>query len=343
MEAMIMMMMRYPLSAVLGAGLLFGCGGDTARDESADPGTLTAPTSPAAPLDLFVDEAPPAAQLVFVARERPADMDGRPGAVFVPFSTFSIERDGIPNEFPPADSLAALLEAAGVRGDRVVIVGDPIPAGRAWTAFDYLGLADRAVLLDGGPGALATAPGTAPATAQSTTPAATAPAAARDTGSGTPAPPTGATRAGPDTPVRSDTPGRLDIAVRDDMIVDAAWVHERLDDADVVIIDARPPAEYSGATPGDGITRPGHIPGARNLFWQTLVQSPDEPRLKDEAELRRLFEEAGVRDGVTIVAYCRTGGQSAFLYTVARHLGYDVRLYDGSFVDWSRTDYPVER
>lgn len=30
-------------------------------------------------------------------------------------------------------------------------------------------------------------------------------------------------------------------------------------------------------------------------------------------------------------------------YTVARHLGYDVRLYDGSYIDWSRTEYPVER
>ena len=56
-----------------------------------------------------------------------------------------------------------------------------------------------------------------------------------------------------------------------------------------------------------------------------------------------LFEQAGARPGTTVVAYCRTGGQASFLYTVARHLGYDVRLYDGSFIDWSRTDYPVER
>jgi thiosulfate/3-mercaptopyruvate sulfurtransferase len=125
--------------------------------------------------------------------------------------------------------------------------------------------------------------------------------------------------------------------------VDAAWVHERLNDDGFAIIDARPPAEFSGETPGEGITRPGHIPGARNLFWQDLVESADNPRLKDEAELRRLFREAGAEPGRTVVAYCRTGGQSAFLYTVARHLGYDVRMYDGSFIDWSRTQYPVER
>jgi thiosulfate/3-mercaptopyruvate sulfurtransferase len=110
-----------------------------------------------------------------------------------------------------------------------------------------------------------------------------------------------------------------------------------------VILDARPPAEFSGEVPGADVGRPGHIPGARNLFWQDLVRSPEEPRLKDEAELRRLFEAAGVGPGDTVVAYCRTGGQASFLYTVASHLGYDVVLYDGSFVDWSRTDYPVAR
>jgi thiosulfate/3-mercaptopyruvate sulfurtransferase len=127
------------------------------------------------------------------------------------------------------------------------------------------------------------------------------------------------------------------------MIVDAQWVRERLDDPGVAILDARPPAEFSGETPGEGIGRPGHIPGARNVFWQTLVRSPDDARLKDETELRRMFEEAGAAPGDTVVAYCRTGGQASFLYTVARHLGYDVRLYDGSYVDWSRTEYPVER
>jgi rhodanese-related sulfurtransferase len=105
--------------------------------------------------------------------------------------------------------------------------------------------------------------------------------------------------------------------VRDDMIVDAAWVHDRLNDNSYAIIDARPPAEFSGATPGDGIDRPGHIPGARNLFWQDLVESADNPRLKDEAELRSLFQAAGAEPGRTVVAYCRTGGQAAFLYTVA--------------------------
>jgi thiosulfate/3-mercaptopyruvate sulfurtransferase len=292
--------------SMLSAALLLACGQDT-RPHDADPGPpAAAANADRAQTDLFVAAPTAAAQLVFVGQDsaiRPAD---RPDAAFVPFSTFSVERDGIPNEFPPADSMAALLAAAGVRGDRVIIVGEPIPAGRAFAAFDYLGRGDRAALLDGGPAALAFAP---------------APSAAT-------------TREGS---------ADLDIDVREDMIVSADWVHERLDDPNVAILDARPPAEFSGQTPGDGIDRPGHIPGARNVFWQTLVQSADNSRLRDETELRRMFEEAGVGPDDTVVAYCRTGGQASFLYTVARHLGYDVRLYDGSYIDWSRTDYPVER
>ncbi|MEX0893937.1 MAG: rhodanese-like domain-containing protein [Gemmatimonadota bacterium] len=298
-------------TAVVATTFVLACGQDGQRDTAAaaDRGAPTVGAADnTAATDVFVTAAAlDGRQLVFVGQDsgiRPAAYAGAP---FVPMAAFSVERDGIPNEFPPPDSMAALLERAGVGGQRVVIVGEPIPAGRAYAGLDYLGLGDRAALLDGGPGALASASG--------------APAADTTAGSAAPA-------------------GQV---VREDMIVDAAWVHERLDDSDVVILDARPPAEFTGATPGQGIDRPGHIPGAHNLFWQTLIRSPEDPRLKDEAELRRIFAAAGVGPESTVVSYCRTGGQASFLYAVARHLGYDVRLYDGSFVDWSRTDYAVER
>jgi thiosulfate/3-mercaptopyruvate sulfurtransferase len=299
-------MQKHIAGALLAGALLLGCDTDRAQEtpQAAEPGTLPAASGRnGAPADLFVEAPASAAQLVFVGEDSTIRPAAYASALFLPMSTFSVERDGIPNEFPPADSIAALLRAAGVGDGRLVIVGEPIPAGRAYAAFDYLGLGDRAALLDGGPGALAGAP----------------PAASTPEG------------------------GEFDIDVREDMIVDAEWVHDRLDDANVAILDARPPAEFSGETPGEGIDRPGHVPGARNVFWQTLVVSADDPRLKDETELRRIFEAAGVGPDDTVVAYCRTGGQASFLYTVARHLGYDVRLYDGSFIDWSRTVYAVER
>lgn len=292
---------RIFLSAVGAALVLSGCGREPAPQDHPD----SQPAAPSAPA-VFVTAPDAEGQMVFIGRDSTVLPAESGGELFVPLSTFSVERDGVPNEFPPAAEMAALLEAAGLGAGPLVIVGDPIPAGRAWTALDYLGLGDRAALLDGG---LAAYPSVARAPVMS-------------------------------APV---VDARLDIDVRQDMIVDAAWVHDRLEDPTVVILDARPPAEYSGEKPGTGIDRPGHIPGARNLFWQTLVESAENPRLKDEAGLRRLFEEAGVDPGDTVVSYCRTGGQASFLYAVARRLGYDVKLYDGSFIDWSRTDYPVER
>ncbi len=322
--------MRYHIpAAVLGAAVVLACGQDDARDpqRDLDRDTVATMATDTAATALFVDEAGPDARLLFVGEDSAIRPAGHEDALFVPLSTFSVERDGIANEFPPADSMARLLEEAGVRGDRFVIVGEPIPAGRAYAGLDYLGLGDRAVLLDGGLSAL---------DAGRQTPADSTGQPAHDTA----ATATGATGEGP-RDGRQDQ--RLTVDPRDDMIVDAEWVQERLDDPNVAILDARPPDQFSGETPGEGIDRPGHIPGARNVFWQDLVRSDQDPRLKDEAELRRIFEEAGVGPDDTIVAYCRTGGQGSFLYTVARHLGYDVRLYDGSFVDWSRTDYEVER
>lgn len=309
------MRMRHVMGALACMAVLMPACAD-AEPDRATPGELPAPAATGtlvARTGMFVDDAPPAAQLVFVGRDASIVPAGFDAGVFVPFSTFSVERNGIPNEFPAPDTMAALLHAAGVRNGRIVIVGEPIPAGRAFTAFDYLGLADDVSLYDGGIAALRERMDTAPdATDTSAAPAATGDAAS------------------------------LETDVREDMIVDAEWVHARLNDPQVAILDARPPAEYTGETPGEGVTRPGHIPGARNVFWQTLVESPEMPTLKSEAELRQIFREAGVDDDDTIVAYCRTGGQASFLYTVARYLGYDVKLYDGSYVDWSATDYPVE-
>lgn len=296
------------------SGLLVvaACGGEPAErptSETAERPSGAVGTTRTTP-EIFVDAVPGDAQLVFVGVDSTLVPEQHSGATFVPLSTFSVERDGIPNEFPEPDAMQSALGAAGVSGvRRVVFVGNPIPAARAFAAFDYLGRAADAALLEGGVAQL-------PAQAN-----------------------------GARAPEQrgSDASAPFDADVRDDMIVDADWVHARLGDESVAILDARPSAEYSGADPGDGIDRPGHIPGARNLFWQDLVVSADDTRLKPDDELRRLFAEAGADADDVVVAYCRTGGQASFLYAVARYLGYDVKLYDGSYIDWSRTQYPVER
>jgi 3-mercaptopyruvate sulfurtransferase SseA len=52
-------------------------------------------------------------------------------------------------------------------------------------------------------------------------------------------------------------------------------------------------------------------------------------------------DDRGVR---TVVTYCHSGMQASFDYFVARYVGYpDVRLYDGSAVEWSALGFPLER
>lgn len=40
-------------------------------------------------------------------------------------------------------------------------------------------------------------------------------------------------------------------------------------------------------------------------------------------------------------AYCMVGMRASVVYFVARYLGYDARLYDGSIVDWGRRGLPT--
>src|SRR5690606_20882098 len=106
---------------------------------------------------------------------------------------------------------------------------------------------------------------------------------------------------------------------------------------------ARPQEQYSGTDAGGGVERPGHIPGAVNLFWEEMVESTDPLAVRSPDELRAMLEAAGVEAGDTVVTYCRTGMQASFAYFVARSLGYDARMYDASYMDWNRrSELPVE-
>ena len=42
-----------------------------------------------------------------------------------------------------------------------------------------------------------------------------------------------------------------------------------------------------------------------------------------------------------LVSYCMVGMRASVTYLVARHLGYDARLYDGSIVDWTLRKLPT--
>lgn len=123
--------------------------------------------------------------------------------------------------------------------------------------------------------------------------------------------------------------------VKRESLAEKKWVRDRILSKDVVIVDARPPKQYSGEE-GEEIRR-GHIPGARNIFWETTLEG-DEIRIwKKKEDLEKLFAEHEVVKDKEIIVHCRTGREASHLYFTLKYiLGFpNVRLYRGSWVEWS--------
>lgn len=126
----------------------------------------------------------------------------------------------------------------------------------------------------------------------------------------------------------------LAVQPRPEVVVDAAWLSQHLKDSSIAVVDARLEEFYSGKNAGN-MPRAGRIPGATNVPFPTLLGANKE--FLPVAELNaKLGDKA-------IVAYCHIGMQATVVYFSARLAGKDVKLYDGSYEDWSRrTELPVE-
>ena len=207
-------------------------------------------------------------------------------------------------QMPEVEQLIKWAQANGI-GDksRIVVVphDDTLQAAaRVFLTLAYLGAMDRTSMLDGGYKTWRTE-GRATTT---TAPAAAAAAATKFT----PHP-------------------------RPELIATIETVETATNDGRLSIVDARLPRFYNGD--GGGFPRPGHIPTAVNVPFATVSESG---HFKAPTELRRLFTDAGVVDGKAVVTYCHIGQQASLLWFVATMLGYDAKMFDGSFQEWSGTE-----
>ncbi|MHC2999447.1 sulfurtransferase [Microbacterium sp. HJ5] len=100
-----------------------------------------------------------------------------------------------------------------------------------------------------------------------------------------------------------------------------------------VLLDVRAAERYRGEVePIDPIA--GHIPGAVSLPTTSYMTDSGFP---DAATLRALFADAGVVPGVAAAAYCGSGVTAAQAAVTAELAGLDLRIYPGSWSQWSNT------
>jgi len=107
------------------------------------------------------------------------------------------------------------------------------------------------------------------------------------------------------------------------------------------VIDARATGRFDGsvAEPRAGL-RSGHIPGSRNLPYNLLFDA-EAGTMKPVAELRQVFEKAGLDLARPVVTTCGSGVSAAVLTLALYRLGArGSALYDGSWSEWGLQDGP---
>jgi thiosulfate/3-mercaptopyruvate sulfurtransferase len=269
----------------------------------------TAPPSFISASSLAAEQMNPKLVLLHVGDKDAYAKEHIPGAHFVDLSMITTANPPRQNELPAPADLEAKLEALGISDDSRIVVyfGNaefPLATRVAFT-LDYAGLGARTSILDGGLDAWVEA------------------------GNGISS-----------EAVAAPRPGSLTIKPREGATVDLAAVRAGLDAPAAHVLDARPVESYTGADDrGGAIKRPGHIPGAVNLPYSSFFNA--DKTVKSADELKKMFAAAGFTPGQPVVSYCTSGVQATVPVVVGRMLGYDVKLFDGSYQEWSASDAPV--
>lgn len=223
-----------------------------------------------------------------------------PGARFFDIDDISDHRSDLPHMAPPVEKFISRMRAMGVGDGHQVVVYDAsglFSAARVWWLFRLMGKMDVAVLDGGLPKWLAEGRETEDL-----------------------------------PPIVRDR--HITVQRHSGLVKDVTQVAHASKLGDAEIIDARATARFRGdvAEPRPGL-RAGHIPNSKSLPFGTLLNA--DGTMKEPADLKRAFTEAGVDLAKPAITTCGSGVTAAILSLGLERIGHRHHaLYDGSWSEW---------
>ena len=127
------------------------------------------------------------------------------------------------------------------------------------------------------------------------------------------------------------------VRVQSDFYIQYEEFKAAKDRKDVMVLDARPPDVYEGQSYW---IKPGHIPGAVNVPWASLMTDANKSLLKSDEKISAILKANDVRPDKTIICTCGTGREATNEFILFKwYFNYpSVKIYEGSFTEW--TAYP---
>lgn len=227
-----------------------------------------------------------------------------PAARFFDIEDISDQRSTLPHMAPPPEKFISRMRAMGVGDGHQVVIYDGsglFSAARVWWTFRLMGKVDVAVL-DGG----------FPKWRAEGREVEDMPPMLRDR--------------------------HMTVQRQAGLVKDVTQVAHASKLGEAEIIDARSAPRFRGEVPEPrpGL-RAGHIPGSKNVPYTTLLNA--DGTMKSVADLKAVFQAAGVNLAKPAITTCGSGVTAAVLSLALERIGHSNHaLYDGSWAEWGMYD-----